>query len=244
MPTLTIGDFAGADNVLNASEAAVSQAISGTASLTEVGRTVTVTLGGKTYTTVVQAGGTWSLNVPSADLQALGQNAQTINASISDAAGNVGTATHGIVVATTPPLIALNVLAQDNIINGVEATLQQLLTGTATGADGQTVGVYLGNTLLASAVVTDGVFSIPLAAAEIALLASGTNVLSVRVNDVNGNQGSAALTVSKVLNTLALAVDPLFDNGFLSKADLLVDHVITGTGTIGATVSLSLGDKT
>jgi len=243
VPTLTIGDFAGADNVLNASEAAVSQAISGTASLTEVGRTVTVTLGGKTYTTVVQAGGTWSLNVPSADLQALGQNAQTINASISDAAGNVGTATHGIVVATTPPLIALNVLAQDNIINGVEATLQQLLTGTATGADGQTVGVYLGNTLLASAVVTDGVFSIPLAAAEIALLASGTNVLSVRVNDVNGNQGSAALTVSKVLNTLALAVDPLFDNGFLSKADLLVDHVITGTGTIGATVSLSLGGQ-
>ncbi|MED5636168.1 Ig-like domain-containing protein, partial [Enterobacter hormaechei] len=59
-PTVTIDTVAG-DNVINGSEAAAGVAISGTTTA-EVGQTVTVTLGGNSYTAQVQQGGVWSVN--------------------------------------------------------------------------------------------------------------------------------------------------------------------------------------
>jgi hypothetical protein len=66
-------------------------AISGTTTA-EAGQTVTVTLGGKSYTAQVQQGGIWSVNVPGTDLTALADNGYTVQVSVSDAAGNPGSA--------------------------------------------------------------------------------------------------------------------------------------------------------
>ncbi|WP_421081546.1 Ig-like domain-containing protein, partial [Serratia fonticola] len=64
-PTLTVGLIAG-DDVLNAAEVLVAQTVSGTASVADAGRTVTLTLNGKTYTAVVQPDGSWSTSLPAA----------------------------------------------------------------------------------------------------------------------------------------------------------------------------------
>ncbi len=66
-PSVTINTIA-TDDILNASEAQSDLAISGT-STAEAGQTVTVSLNGKDYTTTVSANGSWTLNVPAADLQ-------------------------------------------------------------------------------------------------------------------------------------------------------------------------------
>ncbi|WP_428829302.1 Ig-like domain-containing protein, partial [Budvicia aquatica] len=62
----------GGDDVLNVAEVSVNQTLSGRVVNAEAGQTVTVSLGGKEYTTTVNAGGTWSVSVPSDDLKALG----------------------------------------------------------------------------------------------------------------------------------------------------------------------------
>ena len=77
--------------------------ISGTSGGAEVGQTVTVSLSGKTYTTTVQSGGAWTLDVPAVDIQALDPN-ETITASVSDLAGNAATpATRPLVYDATAP---------------------------------------------------------------------------------------------------------------------------------------------
>ncbi|MGS6414863.1 Ig-like domain-containing protein, partial [Enterobacter rongchengensis] len=68
-PTVTISTIAG-DDVLNAAEAKSDLTESGT-STAEAGQTVTVSLNGKDYTTTVGADGSWTLNVPAADLAGL-----------------------------------------------------------------------------------------------------------------------------------------------------------------------------
>ncbi|WP_223250534.1 Ig-like domain-containing protein [Pectobacterium peruviense] len=69
-PELSLLPFTG-NNLLTADELQSSQFVSGTASLSDVGQTVTVTLNGITYTTTVESDGAWSVFIPSGDIQAL-----------------------------------------------------------------------------------------------------------------------------------------------------------------------------
>jgi len=247
-PVLTINTFAGND-ILNISEAASAQIISGTVSDSEVGRTVTVTLNGKTYSAVVQAGGLWSTSVPAIDLQALGQASNTITASLTDAAGNVGTVSHAIVVDTQAPLIQLDALLGDNVINAVELAAGPLLTGTVTGAPGQTITVYTGDqrALATGTIGSDGKFSLQLDPTILGSLLDGTLLFGVRVSDANGNTTEATLTVNKVVNAaLNLVVDSVFGDGFLNALDTTVAQTISGTaaGALGGTVSVVVNGTT
>ncbi|WP_193764168.1 hypothetical protein, partial [Hafnia alvei] len=65
-PALKVNAFAG-DNILNHNESLASQVLSGSTTASNAGRTVTVTLGGKTYTGLVGKDGSWSINIPTAD---------------------------------------------------------------------------------------------------------------------------------------------------------------------------------
>ena len=248
-PTVTINAFA-TDDILNVSEAAATQTISGTASPSEAGRAVGLTLNGKTYSAVVQADGSWSTSVASGDLQALGQNTQTINATLTDAAGNTGTVTRDFTVDTAAPVIQVDALLGDNLLNATDILTTQVLTGTATGAEGETIGLYVGdNSPIATAVVgADGTFSLDLTPEVLGSLTDGTLVFGLRVSDVAGNATDATLTVNKVVNqALNLVVDSVFGDGFLNAADTAVAQTITGLATsagIGATVSLTLGGTT
>jgi len=248
-PTVTINAFAG-DDVLNGTEAAASQTISGTASTSEAGRAVEVTLNSKTYTAVVQADGSWSTTVPSGDLLALAQNGQTLNATLTDAAGNTGTVTRDFTVDTGAPLIQADALLGDNLLNATDILTTQVLTGTASGAEGQTIGLYLGDgSPIATALVNqDGTFSLNLTPEVLGSLTDGTLVFGLRVSDAAGNATDATLTVNKVVNAaLNLVVDSVFGDGFLNAVDTTVAQTITGVATsagIGATVSLALGGTT
>ncbi|CCK10924.1 FIG00553945: hypothetical protein [Cronobacter sakazakii 680] len=73
--TLTVNPVAG-DDIINSLEIAGDVPVSGTASVEDAGRTVTVTLNGQDYTTTVQPDGNWTVNLPAADLQALADGQQ------------------------------------------------------------------------------------------------------------------------------------------------------------------------
>ncbi|MBK4583996.1 Ig-like domain-containing protein, partial [Enterobacter hormaechei] len=98
-PSVTINTIA-TDDILNATEAQSDLAISGT-STAEAGQTLTVSLNGKDYTTTVSANGSWTLNVPAADLAGLTDGSVTVTASVSDKAGNPASVDHTLTVDVT-----------------------------------------------------------------------------------------------------------------------------------------------
>ncbi len=101
VPVVTINTVAG-DDVINATEHAQAQIISGSATGAATGSAVTVTIGTNTFTTVLDASGNWSVGVPASVVSALANGTVTINASVTDAAGNSGSATHLVTVRYWP----------------------------------------------------------------------------------------------------------------------------------------------
>ena len=117
-PTVTINTISG-DNMLNAAEAAQDLTLSGT-STAEAGQTVTVTFNGNQYTAQVQADGSWTLDVPAADLAGITDGNATVTASVSDKAGNPASADASVLVDTSVPQITFNIVAGDDIVNIAE----------------------------------------------------------------------------------------------------------------------------
>jgi hypothetical protein len=78
LPGVIINTIAG-DDVINAAELAAGQTISGKVVNAEAGNTVTVTIGGNSYTATVQSDLTWSVNVPESVLTALGNGDLTVS---------------------------------------------------------------------------------------------------------------------------------------------------------------------
>ncbi|AOP91337.1 Ig-like domain-containing protein [Enterobacter hormaechei] len=244
-PTVTIDTVAG-DNVINGSEAAAGVAISGTTTA-EVGQTVTVTLGGNSYTAQVQQGGVWSVNVPGTDLSALSDNGYTVQASVSDAAGNPGSAGKAITFDTTPPTVSFNVVAGDDVINSVEHGQAQIVSGTATGASvGDKVVITIGSNQYTTTVDASGKWSVGVPASVISALTDGTVTLSATITDSAGN--SSTQTHDVVVNTasVALTVNTLSGDDVINAAEAGASLVINGSSAqfaSGTQVTINLNGK-
>ncbi|HHQ6006674.1 TPA: Ig-like domain-containing protein [Enterobacter hormaechei subsp. steigerwaltii] len=244
-PTVTIDTVAG-DNVINGSEAAAGVAISGTTTA-EVGQTVTVNLGGNSYTAQVQQGGVWSINVPAADLSTLADNGYTVQVSVSDAAGNPGSAGKAITLDTTPPTVSFNVVAGDDSINSVEHGQAQVVSGTATGASvGDKLVITIGSNQYTTTVDASGKWSVGVPASDISALTDGTVTLSATITDSAGN--SSTQTHDVVVNTasVALTVNTLSGDDVINAAEAGASLVINGSSAQfanGTQVTITLNGK-
>ncbi|KAA8638352.1 Ig-like domain-containing protein [Enterobacter hormaechei] len=244
-PAVTIDTVAG-DNVINGSEAAAGVAISGTTTA-EVGQTVTVTLGGKSYNAQVQQGGIWSVSVPAADLSTLADNGYTVQVSVSDAAGNPGSAGKAITLDTTPPTVSFNVVAGDDVINSVEHGQAQIVSGTATGASvGDKLVITIGSNQYTTTVDASGKWSVGVPASDISALTDGTVTLSATITDSAGN--SSTQTHDVVVNTasVALTVNTLSGDDVINAAEAGASLVINGSSAQfanGTQVTITLNGK-
>ena len=244
-PGVTIDTVAG-DNVINGSEASAGVTVSGTTTA-ETGQTVTVTLGGNSYTAQVQPDGTWSVNVPSADLSALADNGYTVQVSVSDTAGNPGSANKAITLDTTPPTVSFNVVAGDDVINSVEHAQAQIVSGTSTGANvGDKVVITLGSNQYTTTVDASGNWSVGVPASVISALNDGTVTLSATITDSAGN--SSTQTHDVVVNTasVALTVNTLSGDDMINAAEAATSLVINGSSAqfaSGTVVTVTLSGK-
>ncbi|MGA4664232.1 Ig-like domain-containing protein [Enterobacter ludwigii] len=244
-PAVTIDTVAG-DNVINASEASAGVAITGTTTA-EAGQTVTVTLGDKQYSAQVQAGGTWSVYVPGAELTAMADNGYTVQVSVSDAAGNPGSADKAITLDTTPPVISFNAVAVDDVINSVEHAQAQIVSGSATGANvGDRLVITVGSHQYTTTVDASGNWSVGVPASVISSLADGTVTLSATITDSAGN--SSTKTHDVVVNTasVALTVNTIAGDDVINAAEAGSSLVINGSSAqfaSGTQVTVTLNGK-
>ncbi|EFP6906568.1 Ig-like domain-containing protein [Shigella dysenteriae] len=233
------------DDRLNAAEQQQPLTLNGSTSA-EVGQTVTVTFGGKTYTATVAANGTWALNVPAADLAALGQGAQTITASVNDRAGNPGPATHALTVDTVAPTVTIATVAGDDIINNAEQLAGQTISGTTTAEVGQTVTVTFNGQTWSATVGSGGSWSVFIPAQQFAGLSDGSYTISASVTDQAGNPGSASRGVTLNGDVPTVTINTFAGDDVVNAAEHGSSLVISGTTTapVGQTLTLTLNGKT
>ena len=184
-PVLAI-DAIATDDILDAVEAGADLPITGTTDA-EPGQTVTVDLNGTSYPGTVQADGTWSVTVPTADLAGLDPS-EVVSADVSDVAGNPAPqATRTLTVDTGAPSIGIDAIATDDILNAAEAGVDLPITGTTDAEPGQTVTVDLNGTSYPGTVQADGTWSVTIPAADLVGL-DPSEEITADVSDAAGNQ--------------------------------------------------------
>uniref|UniRef100_UPI001F4D4223 Ig-like domain-containing protein n=1 Tax=Rosenbergiella nectarea TaxID=988801 RepID=UPI001F4D4223 len=246
-PTTTIATVAG-DDVVNVAEHSQALIIQGQASGTEAGDTVAVTLNGKTYNVVVDAQGQWSLGIPATDVSAMSEGDYQVTATVTDKAGNSQSITHDIHVELTAPVLSINTIAGDDIINSTEKGQDITITGQATGlASGATVTVNLNGQHYTATVNDKGQWSTVIPAADVANLGEANySVTATAINDV-GNSGNTSHTISVGTQTPLVTINTVAGNDVINASELAAGQTLSGKvsgAAAGDTVTVTLGGKT
>ncbi|QRG26796.1 Ig-like domain-containing protein [Halomonas binhaiensis] len=170
LPTVAIDSIAG-DDIVNAAEHEQALSVSGATTNLAEGDEVRVELNGQTYSATVAADGSWSVDVAAADVAALADGDYTVTATVTDAAGNEGSAQRDFSVAASAnslPTVAIDTIAGDDIINAAEHEQALTISGTTTNlVAGDKVNVELNGNAYEATVATDGSWSVDVAAADV-----------------------------------------------------------------------------
>ncbi|MGS6330843.1 Ig-like domain-containing protein, partial [Enterobacter hormaechei] len=244
-PSVTINTIA-TDDILNASEAQSDLAISGT-STAEAGQTLTVSLNGKDFTTTVSADGSWTLNVPAADLAGLTDGSVTVTASVRDKAGNPASVDHTLTVDVTVPGVTIHTVAGDDVINAAEHNQAQIVSGSATGAAaGDKVTVTIGGQTYTTVLDAAGNWSVGVPASVISGLSDGTVTVTASVTDAAGNTGSGTHNVTVDTGLPSVSFNAISDDNVLNAVEKGQDLSVSGTSanlTEGTVVTVILNGK-
>ena len=244
-PTIAITPVDG-NNLINNGEAAAGITISGTAMVGSAavnGQIATITIVDSsntvrdTYTAVVTAG-SWSVNVTAAQAQGLADGSYSVQAGVSDAAGNAApTATQAITVAETLPTVTIALVDGNDAINNAQAHASGgvALSGTVSGlAQGATFSVSVTDGTFSktytATVGTGGNWTATIPSADAVTLANGTATVSAQVTDAHGNQStlvSQSVTVAETLPTVTIAL--VDGNNLINASEAAAGVALSGT---------------
>ncbi|MBO0594002.1 type 1 secretion protein, partial [Cellulophaga sp. E16_2] len=229
LPTIAINVVA-VDDIINATEDDSPVTISGTTTDVEDGQIATVILNGTTYSPVV-TGNTWSFDITATEAQALDAT-ETITADVNNASGNAAVqATKDIEHDVTTPVITIDVVAVDDIINATEDDSPVTISGTTTNVeDGQIATVTLNGTTY-SPIVTGNTWSFDITALEAQAL-DATETITADVSNASGNaavQATRDIEHDTGLPTIAINVVAVDDIINATEDDSPV--TISGTTT-------------
>ncbi|HDC4406221.1 TPA: Ig-like domain-containing protein, partial [Enterobacter cloacae] len=229
-PVITIGPVAG-DDILNAAEHGQALVISGTTTGTEIGDLITMTLNGVDYTTVVDGSGNWSLGLPASVVSGLTDRTYTLNVSVTDRSGNTGSSTHDFAVMTTVPVVGINTIAADNVINAVEKGQDLVLSGTSGQPAGIAVTVTLNGQNYTATTDASGNWSVTVPASAVSALGEASYAITASVTDSRGNSGSASHTVRVDSALPGVTVNPVATDDIINAAEAGADQTVSGRVT-------------
>ena len=236
-PTAPTMADATADNVINSAEQ--TSTLSGTA---EAGSSVSLSLGGLIKSLTADANGAWSYDLTAADVTAMGEGAEDITITATDAAGNTSTTTtKAIAVDTVAPIAPTMADATaDNVINSAEQT--STLSGTAEA--GSSVSLSLGGLIKSLTADANGAWSYGLTAADVTAMGEGAEDITITATDAAGNTSTTttkAIAVDTVAPTAPTMADATADNVINSAEQT---STLSGTAEANASISLTLGGLT
>ncbi|MDI7593460.1 Ig-like domain-containing protein [Cronobacter malonaticus] len=241
------------DGIISAAEVSTGGALSGSTGVTGAGQTVTVQFNGETYNAVVDSSGNWSVTLPPAALQGLADGTTPLVVTATDAVGNQNTSQSTVTVDLTAPVLTVNDITTDNIVNATEAAQPLTISGSATPYDPQnpqTVVVQIGGQSYSALVQSDGTWSVTLPAGALTTLPDGPVSVTATVSDAAGNTSSEKISLTldaSPVNAPLVAVNTVATDNFINAAEAQSPLQITGTTTRvepGQTVTVTLNGQT
>src|SRR5262249_47844523 len=175
--------------------------------------------------------------------------ADTLKAALPDPLRIPASAAGGSSIHETPPTIAINNIAGDNIVSSAEAAADVIISGSTSGVeDGQTVHLTLldsGNNVVATATttVTGNAWSYTVAAGTIPASGSdGVYTVKAEVTDLAGNPASdtQGVTLDETAPTNGVDIVAIADDTGTASDFVTSDTTLTVSGTNGA---LGAGEK-
>ncbi|WP_124966014.1 Ig-like domain-containing protein, partial [Trabulsiella odontotermitis] len=247
LPGVTINAIA-TDDIINAAEVAAGQTISGSVTRAAVGDTVTVQVGGNTYTTTVQTGLVWSINVPASALQGLGNGALTVTASVTNVHGNTGHGARDVTIDASLPGLRVDTVAGDDVINSIEHNQNLIITGTSDGlAAGAVLTLTINSKTYSATVLADGSWSAAVPSADVSAWPAGAVNIGVAGTSSAGNPVSISHTVTVDLAGVAISINAVTADDVINAAEKGGSLTLSGTTTnveAGQGVTVTFGGKT
>ena len=243
VPTLAVTTPFAGDNVLTYDESQTVQTIAGTSTNLEAGQPLLVTFpDGRTFTTAIQADGSWTLQLTPADMAGL--TAGTITVQATDRAGNLVSIDGGtLAVDLTPPpaFLTLDVIAGDNFVNASEFSNDTLpIAGRAVNVTGL-VNILLDGQFIGNATIApDGswTFNVPRAS-----LGDGPHTLSVESVTTPGFASSQPFVVDTLVP--AITLNSFAGDNIVNVDEKGLSQTISGTASEpGRDVQVTLNGKT
>ncbi|MCD9518710.1 Ig-like domain-containing protein [Photobacterium phosphoreum] len=248
-----------ADNIINMAESKTDIAVHGSVGDdVKVGDTVTIIIGTKTYTTTVQMGNTWTVNVLGQVLVDNGTDDVKATVTTTDIAGNVATANaeHSYTIKTLDASITINNVTADNVINESEATQDLTINGDVGGGvklgDQVTVTV-IDHTYFTHVISVSGqlVWQVDIPGSILATASVDDINAAVTATDMAGNSVTATASHQYQVADLdvTITIDMINDGKPITGTEYDTNTPITVMGTVGGdakvgdTVTLQLGDK-
>ncbi|CDK45176.1 FIG00642489: hypothetical protein [Escherichia coli IS1] len=245
-PVVTINPVA-TDNVINTPEHTQAQIISGTVTGAQAGDIVTVTLNNVDYTTVVDGSGNWSLGVPASVVSGLVDGSYPINVSVTDRAGNTGSQSLTVTVNTAAPLIGINSIAGDDVINASEKGADLQITGTSDQPVNTAITVTLNGQNYTTTTDASGNWSVTVPASAVTALGQANYTVTAAVTSNIGNSNTASHNVLVDSALPGVTINPVATDDIINAAEAGVAQTISGQVTgaeDGDTVTITLGGNT
>jgi hypothetical protein len=220
--------------------------------MAQPGSTVTLTINGATFTTIVDANGNWTLNTATATLISGNRGTYTDGpypVSIYSTNGfnnQSGTSTQTLTIDRTPPVIIGALASFGGNLNLDESNANAIVSVNISGIeDGQVVTVTL-NSLTYTGIVYNGKVDITIPAAILSNLADGTSkTIIISTTDLVGNAATPFLvpfTVDKTgparpsfASISSSSTDPTPGDRFTS----IVNPTVVMSGQPGLTIVIS-----
>lgn len=150
-------------------------------------------------------------------------------------------------VDTTAPVISFNTVAGDDVINRVEHTQAQIISGTATGAvAGDRLVVTIAGQQYVTSTDASGNWSVGVPASVISGLADGTVTISATITDSAGNSSTQTHNVQVNTAAVSLSVSTISGDNIINAAEAGSALTLSGTGTnfaAGTVVTVLLNGK-
>ncbi|QCR35526.1 hypothetical protein C1N62_05205 [Nissabacter sp. SGAir0207] len=238
------------DGVLSAAEAADDQLLTGQTGQTGIAQTVTVTLGGETFTGEVDAAGLWRVTLPAEALQALPAGPASYTVTVTDVAGNSDSQEVAFTAAASAPLLQIDPLTGDNLIDQTEALGEIVVTGSVTDLNalpGATLTITLAGVTYPATLDESGAWSATLPFGALLDFQDGDYTLSATLIDGAGNVSEASQTFTLDLYTQPyLGINVFAGDNILNGAEQQIDQLVDGTAygvEAGQIVTLTLNGQ-
>ncbi|QEM83230.1 Ig-like domain-containing protein [Halomonas binhaiensis] len=248
VPSLSIDAPLAGDDVISAAEYGQALEITGTSTGLQTDDVVLVVLNGKTYSTAVEADGSWKVVVLAEDMLAVPAGVASIAASVTSASGAVVQDSHSVFVITGGVQVTIDELAGDGLLNAAEAQQPLSVTGSVNNASaGDEVVVSVLDREYTGVVDAQGQWSVDVPADIWQRLTDGDISVTATVTNAGGNSGSATREMTLDTQIPSVAINTLSEDDIVNAVEHGQALEVSGTTTGlqgGEVISVELDGQT